>query len=224
MNVEDLLHELDFEIKPDSNVYQYNGIYVPRVSEILSATIHEEYLLKWANSLGYKHINYLNKLNESANIGTETHKCIEEFLNSGIKSDLIPFNSFIKWWEIITNNKTNVLATEQSLVCRWFGGTYDLLLEINDKIYLIDFKTSNRISYKYWIQLSAYRYMLYNTKGINIDGCIILHLDKNTPSFDEYILHFDDIDHLNFINRCTDTFFSMVYQYYNIKQIKEFKI
>ena len=38
--------------------YHYNNIPVPRVTEILGKTIHEDYIVKCANYLGFKHLNY----------------------------------------------------------------------------------------------------------------------------------------------------------------------
>ena len=64
----------------ETKKYFYNGQPVPRVTEIISEMLHEEYLMKWANSLGYKHKNYNKERESAANIGTETHKIIERFL------------------------------------------------------------------------------------------------------------------------------------------------
>ena len=38
---------------------------------------------------------------------------------------------------------------EETITCPYFGGTYDFLVEINGRNWLIDFKTSNHIGYKY---------------------------------------------------------------------------
>ena len=107
--------------------------------------------------------------------------------------------------------------------CEFFGGTYDALLSINGKVYLVDFKTSNHISYKYFLQIAAYRYMLQQ-QGIEIDGAIILQLDKKHPSFNEYIIQLNNPEHLDFINNCQECFFSLVYAFFNRLQVeKQFK-
>lgn len=106
------------------------------------------------------------------------------------------------------------MLQEHTLVCKYFGGTLDLLLEIDGKIYLVDFKTSNHSSYKHFLQLAAYRYMLRETEGINVNGCIILMLDKKSDMFIEHILDFENIDHLNYIDQCQESFLSLVYAYY----------
>lgn len=91
--------------------YQFNGKPVPRVTEILSTTIHEDYLMKWANFLGFKHLDYEKELNKAAHEGTKAHNYIEEFftrnpydpLSEGMMNNP-PFLAFHKWWQIIIDN------------------------------------------------------------------------------------------------------------------------
>jgi len=42
--------------------YVYNGKHVPRVTNILGKTIHEDYLMQWSNSLGFKRKSYSKTL------------------------------------------------------------------------------------------------------------------------------------------------------------------
>ena len=90
-----------------------------------------------------------------------------------------------------------------------------MLVEINGKKYLIDFKTSNHVGYKYFLQLAAYRYILRTEHNIEIDGCIVLQLDKKTSSFKEFVLDFSNIEHFAYINNCERAFLSLVYAYFN---------
>lgn len=211
-----LLQEVN-EIQLREKKYFYNGIAVPRVTDIISKMISEEYLLYWANSLGFKHQSYKKTIDEAAKLGSEAHDLINKFiLGENFNSNNIPYLSFRKWWTDINSNCTvKIIGTEQSITCQYFGGTYDLLIEVNDKLYLVDFKTSNHISYKHFIQLSAYKYML-EQQGYKIDGCIILQLDKKEILYNEYsIICWNNIEHKNFIDNCQNTFFSLVYAYYN---------
>lgn len=212
-----LLQEVK-EIQLREKKYFHNGIAVPRVTDIISKMISEEYLLYWANSLGFKHQNYKKTVDEAARLGSEAHDLINKFiLGENFNSNNIPYLSFRKWWTDINSNCTvRIIGTEQSITCQYFGGTYDLLIEVNDKLYLVDFKTSNHISYKHFIQLSAYKYML-EQQGYKIDGCIILQLDKKEILYNEYsIICWNNIEHKKFIDNCQNTFFSLVYAYYNI--------
>ena len=71
------------EIKDDNKFKLYEGTtYVPRVTVLLD-TIKEDYLLQWANSLGWKRLSYTKTLQEYADIGTEVHNEIENFIKFG---------------------------------------------------------------------------------------------------------------------------------------------
>lgn len=219
------LNNMDIILDPKTSIYQNNnGQTVARVTEIISSMIHSDSLMYWANSLGFKGIRYKDELNRAAEIGTAAHAAIEKFLKEKLSTDdNIPFLGFKLWYNIVTTDiglPITVIFVEHTITCRWFGGTLDALLMIGNKIYLIDFKTSNHVTYKYFIQLSAYRYMLRTIEGIEIDGVIVLQLDKDEPGFNEYLLDFSIINHLDFMNKCENTFLSLVYAYYNVKQIE----
>lgn len=227
----DLLNSNTYEkynIEFEGNRYLYNGYKVPRVTEILSSMLHEDFLMTWSNNIGlYNHQKYAEVLQEAADKGSFVHDSIEKFLKFSIEPDFnsVPesyrnqvynaFNSFKYWWDIIKKNSYNILMQEEKLICPWFGGTLDMLIEINGKVYLVDFKTSNHPSYKYFLQLSAYRYMLFTEKGIAIDGVIILMLNKKSIGINELLLDFSNQEHLCFINCCQEAFMSLVYAYYN---------
>jgi len=175
--------------------YSYNGITVPRTTEILSAMLHEDYLMTWANSIGlYKRQKYKNVMENVSNIGSLCHKCIEDYIQHNILPDdtklqievFNAFHSFLEWWKIILKCKFKIIFEEKELTCPYFGGTLDLLIEINGKVYLVDFKTSNHTSYKHYLQLSSYRYILITEYGIEVDGFIILKLSKTKVFFEEY--------------------------------------
>ena len=61
-------------------------------------------------------------------------------------------------------NKVDIIGQEESLISPYYAGTYDLLVNINGDPYLVDFKTSNHVGYKYFMQIAAYRYLLYTQK------------------------------------------------------------
>lgn len=216
-------------IHTDSN-YTYNGIIVPRVTMILSKCIHSDSLMYWANSLGFKHQSYKKTLEEAANIGSHAHENIDNFLNDAsykAEESLMPqksynaYQSFLKWFSDVNSMATvKVIFHEKTLTCKYFGGTLDGLYEINGKIYLVDYKTSNHITFKYVLQLAAYRYMLRTELGIEIDGCIILQLSKDDVSYNEFVLNFNNANHLNYMNDCESAFLSIVFAYYNITKVE----
>lgn len=217
-----LLEENKVVLQMKEEKYFYNGLPVPRVTEIISKMISEEYLLYWANNLGFKKQGYKKTVEAAATIGSISHDLINQFLlGDTVISDDIPYLGFRKWWlDINSSNIVKIVGTEQQIACPYFGGTYDLLIEINGLLYLVDFKTSNHVGYKYYLQLAAYKYIL-EQQGYNIAGCIILQLNKSEIRYTEYPLIFSNPLHLDFINKSLNTFLSLAYGYYNIYQCEK---
>lgn len=222
MSMLQLLDTVNYEATHASSKYTHGERNVPRVTSILSSMIHSDALMYWANNLGFKGIRYRDFMNDAASIGTAAHHRIELFLKEKLDcTDNIPYLGFKSWYDnlIAGNNIIEVIGVEQSLTCKWFGGTYDALLSINGLYYLIDFKTSNHVTYKYFLQLAAYMYML-REQGIEIAGVIVLQLDKTEVGFNEYLLDFRIPEHKSFMDNCLNTFFSLVYAYYNVNEVE----
>lgn len=226
-NIIDNIPNFDLSKVIEEPKYLYNNKPVPRVTEILSSMLHEEYLVEWANNVGlYQHKSHIEYRDTAASIGTYVHGFIERYIKYDeypnfenislyIKNKVInAFRAFTKWWRIINKRDVKVLMQEQELVCKYFGGTLDLLIQIDDKIYLVDFKTSNHSSYKYTLQLSAYMYILNELYNINVDGCIILMLSKQSPDFREIMYYLHNEDNIIYFDYCRECFFSLVYAYY----------
>lgn len=203
--------------------YNYKGENIPRVTEILSAMLHEEYIANWANSLGYKYKNYRVTLQEAADKGTLIHESIHDYIANGNEPNkaMIPyeyydatitgFKSFKSW--INTLNDYTIIASEKELVCPYFGGTADLIINYKNKNYLLDFKTGKHLSFRYFLQLAAYRYILQMYYNIPIDCVGIIQLDKSFVSYKEYVLDLSNKTNFDYINQCTNTFFCLVEAY-----------
>ena len=211
--------------------YEYEGKPVPRVTLILSKCIHSDGLMYWANSLGFKHRSYTKTLADAANIGTQTHNGIDKYLeDNNFKMPLeatqeakFAFKSYVKWFEDtkLLVNSISCIFHEKKIVCPWFGGTLDGLYNFDGRIFLVDYKTSNHVTYKYFLQLAAYRYILRTMYGINIDGVIILQLSKTSVSYHEYFLDLAVKYHYDFMDLCECCFLSLTYAYYNIAAVEE---
>lgn len=220
--IEQNLNEINFSIESKKSTYfNETGQQVPRVTSILSRMLHNDALMSWANYIGMKGIKYREFMDQASSIGTEAHNAIERYLQEKVKSeDNIPFLGFLQWYNLLTIDNgfpIEVIYIEHKIACHWFGGTLDGLLKINGKLYLIDFKTSNHVTFSYFLQLAAYRYMLRTVEGINVDGVIVLQLGKEDVGFNEYLLDFSIPDHLTFMNHFEVTFLSLVYAYYNVQ-------
>ena len=190
--------------------------------------LHEDFLMIWANNIGlYQRKKYKDELDKASTKGKYVHDAIEEYIQNDNELDLntvasgyrievsYAYGSFREWWNVVSRNNIRVISQEFKLICPWFGGTLDLLIEINGHIYLLDFKTSNHPSYKYFLQLAAYRYMLREFYGIDIYGCGIIKLNKKVIGFEEFIIDKSNLEYEEFMNLCERTFLSLVYGYIN---------
>lgn len=230
----EIMNNINYEdVKIKSKRYYYSDRVVPRVTEILSAMLHEEGIVQWSNSLGFSNKSYSKTLNEYAQIGTYTHESIENILKFGFYINEFPrhlessinnaIRSFSEWFKIIREKtQYEILGIEDVLSCEYFGGTADLLIRINGKVYLVDFKTSNYITYKHFVQLSAYRHM-YSLSGIEIDGVMILQLSKKNIEFKEYLLDFSNTNDLEYIDECFKLFMGITMSYYQRTKIEDCK-
>ena len=224
--IQSAINNLDFSINNIDGKAHYqnsNGLYVPRVTDIISYCSNQEGIIQWSNSLGFRKIRYRDELDKAATIGTNTHEAIEMYLKSGIQ---IPGNdalqAFIMWFnKLKSNNKVEVLKIEEPLIGSSFGGTCDLLLSINNRSFIVDYKTSNKVRINHFLQLSAYRALLFELYGIVVDGVIVLHLSKNDIAYHEYRLDFSINDHYSFIENCYRTFLAMYYSYVNTIHVEE---
>jgi hypothetical protein len=213
------MKDLDLSDSP----YINDNYYVPRVSTILSKMIHDDYLMIWANTLGRKGLNHRAVAREATDYGTEVHRRAEILLGEDQEEidkikNLNDMNSYIALKSWINDNEglINVLYSELSLSCPYFGGTMDLVYQKDGKTILLDFKTSKVITYKYFLQLAAYEYMLNTKMNIHVDAIEVLHLSKISQDYHEYILDLSNPEHAAFHAHNVETFLSLVYAYWNI--------
>lgn len=202
--------------------YEIDGHTVPRVTEVIGKMIEEPSIAVWANSLGFRHQNYKRTLEGYARIGSLTHHAIEVYLQGQpipLETPQYPMDSFRIWWMEMEKMNAKPLATEQSLVCNLYGGTYDLMMEVGGKVWLVDFKTSNHVTYKYWLQLAAYTRIL-REQGIRVDGLLVLQLSKYAVAFREYVLDLSWQPHIEYLSICERTFMSLLYGYYHITYLE----
>ena len=197
--------------------YQFEGVSVPRMSEILKVTIGRDYLINYA--LRCK--DYYSESNQTLYIGTTVHEMIDDyllksqvdlskfnFMNEDILNKCMKaYNNFVRWYEnkISEGYQIETLDIERVIVCPWYGGTIDCIMKITppngiSRIYIVDFKTSNKISMEYLIQTYGY---LWATKWYNnnvdpsafpnIEGIGIIRIDKKYKSYHDLFIDTSDI-------------------------------
>lgn len=215
--------------------YQYNGYTVPRVTKIIEATRDQSGLINWAAKMNYG--VYKNIKEKALQVGTVVHEAIDKYvefmvnggqmpdtfqLYQGIPDSYIPdiekaYNNFKNWlakFQYHGYTITRILGTEVPLSCPSYGGTADMIVQINNQWnYILDFKTSKEISYGYILQLVAYE-MIINSgfyPEINhIDGVGIIRVDKKNDISEDLFIQSNNII-MDDYRRC---FLSMVETYY----------
>lgn len=146
-------------------------------------------LIGWNLKLVDQGLNPREELKKAGRIGTLTHNMIEEFIKGGavkldgyepdeISQAKTAYYGFYNW---LVDNNTTFHETELKLVSEeyQFGGTFDAICEVNGKLVICDWKTSNAVYDEFLIQLGAYRQLIKENLGYDIRGAILLRLDKD---------------------------------------------
>jgi hypothetical protein len=187
---------------PHTETY-IDGVWYPSVTTIMGAK-PAPWLDAWKERWG---LLALRKTMISSAIGTEFHRCVEEYINTGhygvmyAKIDGVilqgtgnrvsgMMESFVKWAKSVD---ADIHFTEQKIVSRKYvySGTLDAVGTLNGKPMLFDWKTSSRIYDDMQLQLAAYA-QAYNEEhhrsDLDIihkdvkDGTIVC-VSKDKPNF-----------------------------------------
>jgi hypothetical protein len=140
-----------------------------------------------------------NTLRDAAgDAGSAVHDLIEKDLRGELypaptdPKVLAGINAFYDWFkqtDIGILEVERLVYSEQYFYC----GKTDFLGSRNDKLLVGDFKTGNSAGYESeWYQLAAYAVAIEEETGANIEGGLIIHLDKKTGRFTEYEIPIDD--------------------------------
>jgi len=166
--------------------YKVDGHKVPSVTKILGRYKNATGLLIWSNKLGLEGKSYHAELNKAGDIGTALHELAELHIKGEyyeLPDDPVVqecFNKFKDWW---SEQEYEVTFTEKSFCCRKYkyGGTADLLVNGDT---LVDFKTSKAVYDDHLVQMSAYKFMIEEQDGIEINKAILARFGKETDDFE----------------------------------------
>lgn len=197
--------------------YWLEGQRLPGTTTVIGRFKDSGGLLHWAFKQGQSGASHLyEQAEKAADIGTAAHALIEFHINESeekpkeylelsnedqTKADNA-FEMYLKW-EKQTGLKMLSKYQEIQLVspALKFGGTPDAIAEIDGKIVLLDWKTSNSVYQDYIIQLAAYRHLIND--GIRMDTgeplklqveneAHLLRFAKDYPDFGHH--YFGDLD------------------------------
>jgi len=181
---------------PDSRYYRRNGEYYPSITYVLSYYPKGKHFEDWLKKVGYS-AEYVVK--KAAEEGTMVHEMIESYLEGNELSFLDQFDNpkynpdvwqmflrFVEFWEMY---EPKLIETEVHLFSDELkvAGTCDLVCKIEDKLWIIDFKTSNHVQPTYEIQTAVYGQCYKECYGKEVDnyGILWLKSSKRKPAKDK---------------------------------------
>lgn len=139
----------------------------------------------WKEILEQARVAHRTKKEKAGDWGTRLHEVIENYIKYQ-KTDVaedqkVIFDKFIAW---VTENNVKFLESEKHIWSEtmWTGGICDVVLEMNGKKYIGDFKTSSGIYNEAFFQIAAYDLMMQEMglhKPEDIEGYIVINLRKD---------------------------------------------
>jgi len=142
---------------------------------------------------------------DALDIGSQVHKAVEVWLKHG-KEPINPRDEvlagFVAFLEFYDEHKMHPIELEFTVYGNYWAGTLDYFGWFNDKLYVIDFKTSKaHFIHEHGPQIAAYKSALPPkcwpsfSKGDPLDGIGtgILRLDKSSgyPDFKDYTKRYE---------------------------------
>lgn len=153
-----------------THVYTYAGRSVPSVTQILNPLSARVYGDIPAEVLA-----------RAAERGTQVHRAIELYVQTGIKDIDAEYAGYLegfeRWWK---QYNPKAILTEQKFVNPILGyaGTCDLVCNVGDRLLIVDYKTSSVLNEMLvGIQLEAYKRGI--SRVADIGGTAALHLRKD---------------------------------------------
>lgn len=164
---------------------------------------------------------YRSVASEAADIGTEIHQMIENYIKTGAdpRGEIRPevengFLAFLEWEKIHSVKwlHSEIVVLDHDLCV---GGTVDAIAEIDGKKYLVDFKSSKAVYDEHKMQIAFY-FEAYQREVEPLDGAGILRLDKET-GIPEWVDFSQKKNWLDEFERLYEAFTHLANFYYSIK-------
>jgi genome maintenance exonuclease 1 len=166
-----------------------SGEKYPSITTVLGH-FNKKGILEWRKRVGEKEANRIST--QASRRGTKVHQMCEDFINNKLDenkfmpTDKETFNSLRN---ILTDNINNIHCQEASLYSDYLkvAGRVDCVAEWNNRLSVIDFKTSRKLKKKeyisnYFQQGAAYCVMYEERTKIPVDQLIIvIAVDGESP-------------------------------------------
>jgi hypothetical protein len=173
----------------DQRFYRRNGKYYPSVTSILNFFPKNQFFHNWLKDVGHNSEIIANK---AANEGTQVHNALEAFLlgnelnwineDGTARYNLEVWKMILRFAEFWNEYKPELVTTEYHLFSdeHCYAGTTDIICRFQDKLWLLDIKTSNSIHTSYNLQLAAYAKAWNETHNESIEETGIIWLKAST--------------------------------------------
>ncbi|MAD25931.1 MAG: hypothetical protein CMO44_17350 [Verrucomicrobiales bacterium] len=166
-----------------------SGEKYPSITTVLGH-FNKKGILEWRKRVGEKEANRIST--QASRRGTKVHQMCEDFINNKLEenkfmpTDKETFNSLRN---ILTDNINNIHCQEASLYSDYLkvAGRVDCVAEWNNRLSVIDFKTSRKLKKKeyisnYFQQGAAYCVMYEERTKIPVDQLVIvIAVDGESP-------------------------------------------
>lgn len=178
-----------------------DGTRVPSVSTI-AGVMDKPHLVRWANNLGLQGIDSSKYRDALASAGTLAHylvgcDLVGEPVDSNYLNEFSPVDrgraetSLVKYLEWRSLHEIKVKGMEEELISEEhrFGGRYDLLLDIDGTMTLVDIKTAKGLygaGDDKWCSLAGYRILL-RENGIVHQEAAILRIGRDPDEGFEFV-------------------------------------
>jgi hypothetical protein len=179
----------------DSRYYQRKeGVFYPSVTYVLSYFPKDRFFESWIKDVGHNSDIIMRRAGDE---GTQVHNAVENFLageeiqwlddNGKAKYSLEVWKMILKFADFWKTHKPKLMASELHLFSDELqvAGTMDLVVELNDKLWLLDIKTSNSLHDTHDLQLACYQQMWNESFDQKIENAGILWLKASTRGADK---------------------------------------
>lgn len=170
----------------DNRVYKRaEDKYYPSVTTILQYFPKDKFFETWVKDVGHNADLIMRRAGEE---GSQVHQAVEELLRGNeinwmddygnARYNLTVWEMIIKFTDFYNQYRPDLIALEKFLFSDEYeyAGTVDLVCRIDNKVWLIDLKTSNSLHKSYDLQVAAYVNAWKEVVGTEINHAGILWL------------------------------------------------
>lgn len=157
------------------------GATFPSITRVLAAKPNTG-ILKWRERVGEEEANRISR--EATTRGTFVHTLAEAFLNNTLETTQNIAPTVMELWRLLhpwmTTHITTLHAQEQDLYSTQLrvAGRMDVLATVDNKLSVVDFKTSRKPKSRehignYFIQSTFYALAVYERTGHKVEQIVI---------------------------------------------------